>query len=281
MTREDHLNGSSRIFEALERLDPKGRHDVIVNLQGDLPTIDPRAIATAVEPLADPRVDIATLACVITREEERADPSVVKAVGSELSRRRACGRSISRAPPLRAGRGRSSTMSGFMPIGAPRSSAMWRCRPRRSKSREKLEQLRALEAGMRIDIMLVDDVPLGVDTPQDLDRARAVLERRAACRREPVTAKIISYQGEPGANSHIACEEVHPGWEPLPSPDLRGRLRGGHRRRGLARHDSDREFGRRTRRRHPSSLASLGAAHRRRALPADPLPALRAEGREL
>ena len=85
MTREDHLNGSSRIFEAVQSLDPNGRHDVIVNLQGDLPTIDPRAIATAIEPLADPLVDIATLACVITREEERLDPSVVKAVGSELS----------------------------------------------------------------------------------------------------------------------------------------------------------------------------------------------------
>ncbi len=95
-----------------------------------------------------------------------------------------------------------------------------------------------------------------------------------------MTAKIISYQGERGANSHIACQEVHPDWEPLPSADLRGRLRGRHRGRRLARDDPDREFGGRTGRRHPSPPAELGPAHRGRALPADPLPALRPEGSE-
>jgi 3-deoxy-manno-octulosonate cytidylyltransferase (CMP-KDO synthetase) len=85
MTHSDHVNGSSRIHEALERLDPKKRHDVIVNVQGDLPTIDPRVIAVSVEPLADAEVDIATLACIITRPEERDDPSVVKAIGSAIA----------------------------------------------------------------------------------------------------------------------------------------------------------------------------------------------------
>jgi len=184
MTREDHLNGSSRIFEAVQSLDPNGRHDVIVNLQGDLPTIDPRAIATAIEPLADPLVDIATLACVITREEERLDPSVVKAVGSELSPRRLRALYFTRATAP-SGPG---PLLHHVGIYAYRRAALERyvaLPPSPLEVRERLEQLRALEAGMRIDITLVDDVPLGVDTPKDLERARAVLERHALSGESP------------------------------------------------------------------------------------------------
>jgi 3-deoxy-manno-octulosonate cytidylyltransferase (CMP-KDO synthetase) len=184
MTREDHLNGSSRIFEAVQSLDPKGRHDVIVNLQGDLPTIDPRAIATAIEPLADPLVDIATLACVIAREEERLDPSVVKAVGSELSPRRLRALYFTRATAP-SGPG---PLLHHVGIYAYRRAALERyvaLPPSPLEVRERLEQLRALEAGMRIDITLVDDVPLGVDTPKDLERARAVLERHALSGESP------------------------------------------------------------------------------------------------
>jgi 3-deoxy-manno-octulosonate cytidylyltransferase (CMP-KDO synthetase) len=184
MTREDHLNGSSRIFEAVQSLDPNGRHDVIVNLQGDLPTIDPRAIATAIEPLADPLVDIATLACVITREEERLDTSVVKAVGSELSPGRLRALYFTRATAP-SGPG---PLLHHVGLYAYRRAALERyvaLPPSPLEVREKLEQLRALEAGMRIDIMLVDDLPLGVDTPQDLERARAVLERRGLSGESP------------------------------------------------------------------------------------------------
>src|SRR3712207_5577269 len=85
MTRSDHPSGSDRIFEALERLDPEGRHDVVVNVQGDLPTIDPRAIAASIAPLSDPHVDLATLVAAIGREEEKTNPNVVKMVGSEVS----------------------------------------------------------------------------------------------------------------------------------------------------------------------------------------------------
>ncbi|MBV9051132.1 MAG: 3-deoxy-manno-octulosonate cytidylyltransferase [Hyphomicrobiales bacterium] len=179
MTREDHLNGSSRIFEALEKVDPKGHHDVIVNVQGDLPTIDPRVIGAATEPLADPCVDIATLACVITREDERHDPSVVKAVGSEISPRRLRALYFTRATaPTGPG-----PLLHHVGLYAYRRAALERyvtLPPSPLEMRERLEQLRALEAGMRIDIVLVDDVPLGVDTQEDLDRARLVLERRAA-----------------------------------------------------------------------------------------------------
>jgi 3-deoxy-manno-octulosonate cytidylyltransferase (CMP-KDO synthetase) len=177
MTRADHPSGSDRIKEAADRLDPKGEHDVIVNVQGDLPTIDPRAIAASVIPLSDPEVDIATLAAVITRAEERTEPSVVKAIGSPITDHRLRALYFTRATaPYGEG-----PLLHHIGLYAYRRSALDRfvaLPPSTLEKREKLEQLRALEAGMRIDIVLVDDVPLGVDTPHDLDRARAILGAR-------------------------------------------------------------------------------------------------------
>jgi 3-deoxy-manno-octulosonate cytidylyltransferase (CMP-KDO synthetase) len=178
MTRADHLNGSSRIFEALEKVDPGGRHDVIVNVQGDLPTIDPKVVAACVAPLAEAQVDIATLACVIMREEEKTDPSVVKAIGSEIAPRRLRALYFTRATaPTGPG-----PLLHHIGLYAYRRTALARyvtLPPSPLEVRERLEQLRAIEAGMRIDIIIVDDVPLGVDTPHDLERARAILGRRA------------------------------------------------------------------------------------------------------
>jgi 3-deoxy-manno-octulosonate cytidylyltransferase (CMP-KDO synthetase) len=174
MTRADHASGSDRIFEALETVDPDGRHDIVVNVQGDLPTVAPAAVAAAAAPLADAAVDIGTIAAVITREAERTDPAVVKAVGSEIApgRLRALYFTRATAPwgegPLLHHIGlyayRRAALTRFVALPASRL-----------EQREKLEQLRALEAGMRIDIVIVDDVPLGVDTPHDLDRARAII----------------------------------------------------------------------------------------------------------
>ncbi|GIK97229.1 MAG: 3-deoxy-manno-octulosonate cytidylyltransferase [Alphaproteobacteria bacterium] len=175
LTRADHPSGSDRIFEAVERLDPERRFDVVVNLQGDLPTIAPGTVSAVLEPLADPAVDIATLAALITRPEERTDPNVVKAVAALGP-----GARIARALYFT----RASAPSGDGPlyhhIGlyAYRRAALARfvaLPPGRLETRERLEQLRALEAGMRIDVALVDTVPLGVDTPADLDRARSLL----------------------------------------------------------------------------------------------------------
>ena len=178
-TRPDHASGSDRIWEALDTLDPEGRHDVVVNVQGDLPTIDPAVIAACVAPLADPAVDIATLAARITREEERTASSVVKVVGSEVA--------ASRLRALYFTRGTAPWGDGplFHHIGlyAYRRRSLERfvaSPPSPLELREKLEQLRALEAGMRIDVAVVDLVPLGVDTPTDLARARAMLAPRAA-----------------------------------------------------------------------------------------------------
>ncbi|MCC0807064.1 3-deoxy-manno-octulosonate cytidylyltransferase [Methylobacterium sp. W2] len=177
LTRADHPSGSDRLAEALDIIDPQGHHDVVVNVQGDLPTIDPAVIGAAILPLADRAVDIATLCAIITRDEERHDPNVVKLVGHHVgpNRLRALYFTRAQAPwgegPLFHHIGlyayRRRALTRFMAIP-----------PGELETREKLEQLRALEAGMRIDATIVDDLPLGVDTPADLERARAVLLAR-------------------------------------------------------------------------------------------------------
>ncbi len=178
LTRDDHPSGSDRIKEAADILDPQGRHDVIVNVQGDLPTIDPRVIAASVGPLSDSAVDIVTLAAIITREDEKTEPSVVKAIGSEIApgRMRALYFTRVTAP------GGEGPLYHHIGLYAYRRKALDRfvsLPPSALEKRERLEQLRAIEDGMRIDIIVVDDVPLGVDTPHDLDRARAILSARA------------------------------------------------------------------------------------------------------
>jgi 3-deoxy-manno-octulosonate cytidylyltransferase (CMP-KDO synthetase) len=174
MTRSDHVSGSDRIFEALNVADPDGRAGIIVNVQGDLPTLSPADIAAAPAPLADGAVDIATLAAEIREPRERTDPNVVKVVGSRLSpgRMRALYFTRATAP---AGEG---PLYHHVGLYAYRRAALARfvsLPPSPLEIREKLEQLRALEAGMRIDVTLIAGVPLGVDTPEDLARARALI----------------------------------------------------------------------------------------------------------
>jgi 3-deoxy-manno-octulosonate cytidylyltransferase (CMP-KDO synthetase) len=178
LTRDDHPSGSDRIKEAADLIDPDGHHDVIVNVQGDLPTIDPRMIIASLGPLSNPAVDIATLAVIITREAEKTEPSVVKAIGSEIApgHMRALYFTRATAP---SGEG---PLYHHVGLYAYRRKALDRfvsLPPSPLEKRERLEQLRAIEAGMRIDIIVVDDVPLGVDTPHDLARAREMLAARA------------------------------------------------------------------------------------------------------
>ena len=175
MTRPDHPSGSDRVFEAVRAVDPDCSHDAVINLQGDLPTIADEVIAGVLRPLDEPDVDIGTVACKITEESERDDPNVVKAV-------------VSFAPRATMGRAlyftRAMAPSGDGPllhhigVYAFRRAALQQfvsLPPAPLEAREKLEQLRALEAGMRIDVALVATLPLGVDTPADLERARAIL----------------------------------------------------------------------------------------------------------
>lgn len=177
MTRADHPSGSDRLAEALETVDPEGRHDVVVNVQGDLPTIDPAIIGAAVGPLSDRGVDIVTLCAAIADAQEAENPNVVKLVGHGVGPRRLRALYFTRArAPWGAG-----PLWHHIGLYAYRRTALLRfigLPPGELETREKLEQLRALEAGMRIDAVIVDDLPLGVDTPADLERARALLGAR-------------------------------------------------------------------------------------------------------
>jgi 3-deoxy-manno-octulosonate cytidylyltransferase (CMP-KDO synthetase) len=179
LTRPDHPSGSDRIWEALAALDPDSRYDAVINIQGDLPTLDPALPRRALRLLDDPAVDVGTLAARITVERERTDSNVVKAV-------------VAAADGADHGRAlyfsRATVPAGDGPLYHHIGLYAWRrdalarfiaLPPSPLETREKLEQLRALEAGMRIDVAFVDTVPLGVDTPRDLARARDILAATA------------------------------------------------------------------------------------------------------
>jgi 3-deoxy-manno-octulosonate cytidylyltransferase (CMP-KDO synthetase) len=174
MTRTDHESGSDRIFEALSALDPAGKVETVINVQGDLPTIDPETIRAALRPLEDQAVDIATLGVEIHHDEEKTNPNVVKVVGSPLSETRLRALYFTRATaPWGEG-----PLYHHIGLYAYRRAALERfvsLSPSPLERRERLEQLRALEAGMRIDVEIVQSVPLGVDTDEDLARAREIL----------------------------------------------------------------------------------------------------------
>lgn len=180
MTRPDHPSGSDRIFEALQTLDPAKEYDIVINLQGDVPTLDPNLIRAVLEPLKNPAVDIATLACEITDEREKRDPSVVKPLLAPWREGNITGALMfCRELP---GKDEGGPVYHHIGIYAYRRAALERfvaLPPSPLEIQHKLEQLRALEAGMRIDIALVDTVPLGVDTPEHLERARAWMERKS------------------------------------------------------------------------------------------------------
>ncbi len=175
MTALTHESGSDRIFEALSRADPAGEVERIVNVQGDLPTLDPSLIIRALELLDDAAVDIGTLGVEITDPEERTNPNVVKIVGSPINPKRLRALYFTRATAPHG----DGPLYHHVGLYAYRRAALARfvgLAPSTLERREKLEQLRALEAGMRIDAALVSGVPLGVDTPDDLERARLILQ---------------------------------------------------------------------------------------------------------
>ncbi len=173
MTRADHVSGSDRIYEALETVDPEHRIEVAVNLQGDLPSIEPADIRAALAALADPEVDITTLAAEITDPAERSDANVVKVKGTPLGADRLRAVSFTRAGAT--GPGPHYHHIGLYAYKRAALERFVKLKPSPNEQREKLEQLRALDAGMRIDVALVKSVPLGVDTPEDLEKARRLL----------------------------------------------------------------------------------------------------------
>ncbi|HEX2367482.1 MAG TPA: 3-deoxy-manno-octulosonate cytidylyltransferase [Bradyrhizobium sp.] len=176
MTHPDHPSGSDRIFEAAEALDPRRETEIVVNLQGDFPTISPQNIRDVLPPLADPAVDIATLAAEIHTEEESLNPNVVKAVGSSSGGRRMRALYFTRATAPH-GDGPRYHHIGLYAYRRAALERFVKLPPSPLERQERLEQLRALEAGMRIDITVVDTVPRGVDTPTDLETTRRLLAK--------------------------------------------------------------------------------------------------------
>lgn len=178
LTDPNHPSGSDRVWEALEKVDPERQFGAVVNVQGDLPTLDPEIVRAVFQPLENPEVHISTLVAEITHEPERTNPNVVKAVvGFDGGR-------IGRALYFTRATAPWGEGAHYHHIGlyAYRREALQRFVQLPQgvlERREKLEQLRALENGMRIDAALVDTVPLGVDTPADLDRAREMIRAGA------------------------------------------------------------------------------------------------------
>ena len=173
MTRSDHESGSDRIYEALEAVDPERRVETVVNLQGDLPTIGAADIRASLKPLADGNVDIATLASVITDPAERTNPNVVKVSGREVAPGHLQATAFTRKDA--AGPGPHYHHIGLYAYRRAALERFVKLPPSAGERREMLEQLRALDNGMRIDVMVVKGVPLGVDTPDDLEKARKLL----------------------------------------------------------------------------------------------------------
>jgi 3-deoxy-manno-octulosonate cytidylyltransferase (CMP-KDO synthetase) len=174
MTGDHHPNGSSRIHEALVKAGAE--ETVIVNFQGDIPTVAADSVRAVLRPLADPDVAIATIAAEIVRDEERTNPNVVKVVGTPVRPGILRALYFTRATAPHG----EGPLYHHIGLYAFRREALDRyvsLPPAPLEQREKLEQLRALEAGMRIDVAIVDAVPLGVDTPADLERARELLRR--------------------------------------------------------------------------------------------------------
>ena len=175
LTDPDLPSGSDRIWQALQKADPAGRHDGVVNLQGDLPALDPSQLQTVVAALDRSGADIATLAAPITDEADRANPAVVKAVVA-WEPGGAKGRALyfSRAT-VPTGPGEHFYHVGLYAYRREALARFVRLPPSPLEKREKLEQLRALEAGMSIAVARVDTVPLSVDTPEDLEYARKII----------------------------------------------------------------------------------------------------------
>ena len=195
MTRADHASGSDRVFEAVAKVDAEGDFEIVLNLQGDLPAVEPEIVAACLAPLADKGPQIATIAAEITSAPDRANPNSVKVVGTPTGvpgRLRALYFTRATAP---WGEGPLYHHFGMY---AYRRSALERfvsLRPSTLERREELEQLRALEDGMRIDVTLVDSVPVEVNTPADLKRARRLIAGQSVFGQSVIGQSSIGKRG--------------------------------------------------------------------------------------
>jgi 3-deoxy-manno-octulosonate cytidylyltransferase (CMP-KDO synthetase) len=173
MTRTDHPSGSDRVFEAVNLVDPTGQVDIIVNVQGDQPLLDPALLRDCVAPLNDPAVDIASLVAEITDPAKVLEPSVVKMIGTPSGSTGVLRALYFTRAPAPYGPGPLFHHIGLYAYRRDALAQFVKLPPSPLEIREQLEQLRALEAGMRIDVKRVDHVPMSVDTPADLEKVRA------------------------------------------------------------------------------------------------------------
>lgn len=176
LTDSELPSGSDRIYTALKIADPAGKYDIVINLQGDLPTIDPILLTTILPSLKRKETDISTLASIIHTEQEKNNPNVVKVIMSPDNQYENSGRALyfTRAT---APWGEGNLLHHIGVYGYQRSSLKQfiHLDPSYLEKREKLEQLRALENNMYIHVTVVDTVPIGVDTLDDLNKAKIML----------------------------------------------------------------------------------------------------------
>lgn len=175
MTDPNLPSGSDRVHAAAEAFDPAGQYPVVVNVQGDLPTLDPAIVAASLKPLEHPEFDIGTPVALITKPEELTDNAVVKPAvvfppGAKVAAALYFSRNL-----IPSGDGAHYHHIGVYSFRRAALRKFVALKPTGLELRERLEQLRAIEHGMRIGAVLVDTIPLGVDTPADLDRARRLL----------------------------------------------------------------------------------------------------------
>jgi 3-deoxy-manno-octulosonate cytidylyltransferase (CMP-KDO synthetase) len=180
MTRADHPSGSDRVFEAANIVDPDGHLDIIVNVQGDQPVLEPSVIRDTIAPLAEPAVDIGTVAAILRDPATVLEPSVVKMIGTPLPDGDTFRALYFTRAPAPFGPGPLFHHIGLYAYRRAALARFVKLPPSPLELREKLEQLRALEAGMRIDVKRVDSVPMSVDTPDDLEKVRAFFRARAS-----------------------------------------------------------------------------------------------------
>jgi len=176
MTRADHASGSDRVYEAACKVGGDLPTDIIVNIQGDLPTLDPASVRACVAPLEEPEMDIATLAAEIDDAGEVIDQHVVKVIGTPVGEGGTLRALYFTRTPAPAGYGPFLHHIGIYAFRRDALARFVSLPVSTLEKRERLEQLRALEADMRIGVRIVDSIPMGVDTPADLERARALFD---------------------------------------------------------------------------------------------------------
>ncbi len=171
LTDPDLPSGSDRIFKALQEIDPTGQFDTIINIQGDLPTISPEAIRASLDPLHNEAFEVATLGTKIHTNDDLNNPNIVKIALAYKEDNRHQALYFSRAP-IPTGPGPHYHHIGLYSYRRAALEKFVTLPPSPLEKQEKLEQLRLLENNMKIGVALVDDVPLSIDTQDDLDHAR-------------------------------------------------------------------------------------------------------------